>query len=219
MEENENLENTTEEVKNTSTESVNDTVAEETSNTTNVSGSDIVSKIKEKKNLIIGIVIALVVVCILFNVFFNTKGKVKNVVKDYYAAVNKGKFKKAFKYVDIAGARVFSGLDKDEYEDFWDEYKEFKKSDDWDEYKEDMDELMDEAIEEYEEEYKEAKDDGDKSSVKVQKITEVKKVGKHLYRVEGKLTVKDEDGEKDETKFTHYVMKKGTKCYLVDGSF
>lgn len=206
MEENENNE-----VKNVEVES-NSTVTDSNESTTNNNNNNVVETLKSKKNLVIGIIIAIIVVLFVYNIFFNTKGKAKDVVKRYYSAFNKGKVKKMVKTVDPAGAYVFSKLDEDEYEDFWDEYKEFVDSDEYSDYMDNYKENQDEGMEEMEDYL----DDLD-YSIKVKKIKEVKKVSSHLYKVKLQLETKEDDDKSQET-VTHYVMKKGLKCYLVDAS-
>ena len=203
MEENEN--------QTTNVENVENTVNSEVNNTETTNANNIVETLKSKKNLIVGVVICLVVILCVYNVFFNTKGKAKNVVIDYYKALNKGKAKKMLKTVDMAGVYVFSELDDDEYEDFWAEYKEYVDSDEYKEAKEEYDEALDENIEDLEDLLSDSE-----TTIKVKKVKEVKKVASHLYKVKVQLESKDEDGDKSQKTVTHYVMKKGLKCYIVD---
>ena len=73
--------------------------------------------------------------------------------------------------------------------------------------------MMEENIDEQEDEMKEQKKEK-KASLKVKKITDVKKVGKHLYKVKAEIESKS-DGEKDTNTQDFYVMKKGLKSYIV----
>lgn len=195
MEENENKEN-----------NVQETVSNETTNST--VNNSILSKIKEKKGLILGIVVAVIAVLIVIDILFTSP---KEAVKKYISLNNSAHTKKADKYYDYAGAHVFAGLDKDEYEDFWEEYKEYKKSDEWEEYKEDLEDRHDDEY--YEEQDEDIKDSDYK--IKIKKINNVKKVGKNLYRVSVTLEMKDEDDEKDTKTIKYYVMKSGLKSYVV----
>ncbi|MBR2290073.1 MAG: hypothetical protein IJ867_05695 [Clostridia bacterium] len=201
MEENENK---NENVEVTETVEANETTVEAT--------AEKVGGIKSKKGLIIGIVVALIAICIIFNVFFNTKGKAKSTIKNYLNNYGKGKYVKAMKQIDPAGRYVFRQLDEDEYEDFWTEYKEFKKSDEWDDVKEEWEERIEDMKDE-EEDF----DKDDKTTFKIKKITKFKKVGKNLYQVKAKIKAK-QDGEEDEDTLTFYVMKKGLGTKLVNVS-
>ena len=168
--------------------------------------------LKEKKNLIIAIVVAIVAIIVVYNVFFNTNGKIKSVINTYGKAIGNGKYEKALKQIDAAGMYTFQGLDEDEYEDFWSEYKDYKKSDEWEEKEENWKELLDEA--------KDAEDDFDKEDAykfNVKKITKCKKIGKNLYEVKAKVeTVIDDEEDTDTEMF--YVMKDGLSYKLVGGS-
>lgn len=197
MEENENV------------EEVKETVVEETTETTSEKG--VGNILKAKKNLIIAIVAVLVCLCVVFNVFFNTKGKAKSAISKYCVALGKGQYRKALKRVDPVGYYVFQDLDKDSYEDFWEEYKDFKKSDDYEEQMDDWKEMVD-AAKDAEEDF----DKDDKVSIKVKKITKFKKLGKKLYEVKAKVQSKV-DGDKDTETMIFYVMKDGLGCKLVGG--
>jgi len=185
-------------------EKVEETVVEET--TTSVGGA-----LKDKKKLIIIIVAALVAIFVVYNVFFNFKGKAKSTINTFCESMGKGKYVKAYKQLDAAGVYTFRKLDKDDYEDFWSEYKEFKKSDDW----EDAEEEWKEKLEDIKEEEKDF-DKEDAVKVKVKKITKFKKLGKNFYEVKAKIETKDDDDTNTDT-MTFYVMKDGLGCKIVGG--
>lgn len=201
MEENENVEN----VENVETSNV-------TSEETKKGGF-----LKNKKMLIIVAIVAVIAIIILFNVFGNTKGKAKNVVKQYVKAMDNCDAKKMIKLVDPYGAYVFGKLDEDDYEDFWDEYKEFvkEKDDDYDDVKESYKESLEkDNIKDAKEALEDIFDD---AKIKIKKISSVKKVGKNLYKVKAKIEMKSDDDKETESQ-DFYVMKKGTSCYIVSGA-
>ena len=170
-----------------------------------------VESLKKHKGLIIAVVAALVAICLIYNVFFNTKGKAKSVINTFFKSLGSGKYEKALKQIDPAGMYAFQGLDKDEYEDFWNEYKELKKSDEWEEKEEDWKEVLENA--------KDAEEDFDKDDavkVSVKKITKFKKVGKNLYEVKAKIESKVDDDTDTET-VSFYIMKDGLGCKIVGG--
>lgn len=181
----------------------------ETSNTNDVSSKkNVTDVLKSKKSLIIKLVIIIVAILIVIDILFTSpKEAVKSYLKNNYAAHTK----KADKYYDYAGASVFRTLDKDEREDFWDEYKDYTSSDEWEEYKEELEENHDDEY--YEDRDEDIKDSDTKTKLK--KINSVKKIGSHLYKVSVEIQTKDEDGEKETDTRKYYVMKKGLKSYVL----
>lgn len=179
-------------------------VENSTENTTN----KVVETLKAKKNLIIGVIVVLLVVFLGSNIFLDSP---KKSVKKFYSAMNSGKSKKMLKEVDWAGVYTFAQLDEDEYEDFWDEYKEYTDSDEWEEVKEELDDNLDDLYEELDDSMEDSE-----AKYKVKKITKVEKVGKNLYKVKAKIEMKEDDDKETET-ITHYVMKDGLNYYIVGG--
>lgn len=175
-----------------------------------------------KKALIIGIVVVVIVAIVLFNIFGNTKGKAKGVVKDFVKAMNSLNAKKMMSCVDPYGAQVFSELDEEDYEDFWDEYKDYLKSDDYEDFKEEYEEEKDDQLDDlqdmFDEQKEEIKDDDIDYSVKLKEFKSVKKVGKNLYKVKAKISMQYDD-DKDSKTMEFYVMKKGLSCYIVGGDY
>lgn len=213
MEENENK---NVEVNNTTTEPAAEVKAEPTATSepeVETTARGVKGMLKSKKNLIIGIIVAIILVICVYNIFFNTKGKAVSAIKNYLTAYGSGKYQKAMKTIDPAGSYVFKKLDKDEYEDFWQEYKEFKKSDDYDDVMDEWKESLEDA-KEMEEDF----DKDDKTKVKIKKVTKFKKVGKNLYEVKVKVEAKH-DGDEDTSTLTFYVMKSGLGCKLVSAGF
>ena len=165
--------------------------------------------LRNKKRLVICIIALVVVIVAVYNIFFNMKGKAKSTIKTYLTSMGSGKYVKAMKQVDPVGAKVFSTLDKDEYEDFWKDYKEFKKSDEYDDLKEEWEETLEQCKEEEEDFEKD-----DKTTYKIKEITKFEKVGDHLYEVKAKIESKH-DGDEKESTYKFYVMKDGLGCKLV----
>jgi len=206
MEENENknVEETKVEVEATSTETTETTeTTQNTSSTTEGEG-----KKGSKKGLIIGVVVAVIAILIVADLVVRSP---KETVKKYVSYLNSAHSKKAFDLMDMAGTYVYGTLDEDELDDFYDEYKDFVDGDEWDDYKDQIDEMYDDEF--YEDMDDEIKDSDTK--VKVKKIEKVKKVSKNLYSVKTKIQTKDEDGDKSTDTVKFYVMKKGTKSYIV----
>lgn len=170
--------------------------------------------LKNIKNLIILIVIIIIAIIVLISVFGNSKQKAKNVIKQYVKAMNKSDVKKMIKLSDPYGEYVFSNLDEDEYDDFWDEYKDFvkEKDDDYEDVKEEYEESLEkDNIEDAKETYEDFMED---TTIKLKKFSSVEEVSKNLYKVKARIESKTDD-KKDTNSFKFYVMKKGSKCYIV----
>lgn len=175
----------------------------------NVSGAEknvIVETIKAKKKLISIVVVAVIALLIILDLLIVSP---KETVQKFVKALNKPDVKKAFSYMDYAGVYVLEDLDEDDYDDFWEEYQEFKEDDDYEEMMEYMEEYMDEDF------YDDMNEEIEDYTIKVTKITKVKKVAKNLYEVKAKLKMIDEDGEDKKPTAKFYVMKKGLKSYIV----
>lgn len=159
----------------------------------NVSGAEknvIVETIKAKKKLISIVVVAVIALLIILDLLIVSP---KETVQKFVKALNKPDVKKAFSYMDYAGVYVLEDLDEDDYEEMMEYMEEYMDEDFYDD--------MNEEIEDY--------------TIKVTKITKVKKVAKNLYEVKAKLKMIDEDGEDKKPTAKFYVMKKGLKSYIV----
>lgn len=166
-----------------------------------------VEVLKSKKKLIIGVIIAIIAILIVMDILIRSP---KEAVKKYISLTKSAHTKRAAKLYDDAGSHVFYSLDDDEYEDFWDEYKEYVKSDEWEDRKEELKETRDKEY--YEDQDDEIKDSDIK--VKIKKVWGTKKLGKNLYSVKAKVETKDDD-DKETNTVKYYVMKKGLKSYVV----
>lgn len=162
----------------------------------------VVEFIKQHKNIVLGIVVVLVAVILLSSLFGGGK---KGVIKDYVKAYNKGNGEKMMKLVDMAGSAVYTEMvfNDDDLEDFYEEYKDYVKSDEWKDAEEELDDFMEDAIDEIEE-----PDDDEK--IKIKKFKDVKKEGKNLWKIKVEVEIDDDD-----KKLEFYVMKKGLKYYIV----
>ena len=109
------------------------------------------------------------------------------------------------KLVDMAGSAVYTEMvfNDDDLEDFYEEYKDYVKSDEWKDAEEELDDFMEDAIDEIEE-----PDDDEK--IKIKKFKDVKKEGKNLWKIKVEVEIDDDD-----KKLEFYVMKKGLKYYIV----
>lgn len=176
--------------------------------TKSATSSAVVDFIKAKKKIIAIVIVAIIAVIVIFNMISVSP---KDAVQGFVKQLNSGHTKKAFDYIDWAGFVTLSELDEDDYEDFWEKYKDIKDTDEYEEYMDSMEEYMDEDF--YEDMDEEIKDSD--ASIKIKKITKVKKVAKNLYSVKAKIQTKDEDGEINSEIMEFYVMKKGMKSYIV----
>lgn len=156
-------------------------------------------KVHQNKRALIGLVVVIVVIVLLSSLFGGGK---KGVIKDFIKAGNSGNAKKLLDTIDMAGMSVFMEMSwsGDDLEDFYEEYKDFIKSDEWEEAEEDMDETLEEMEDSIEE-----PDDDEK--VKIKEFGDIEKEGKNLWKVETTIVSKEDDDEEVDVDF--YVMKKG----------
>lgn len=169
----------------------------------------VVEFVKNHKKPLLGLLVVILVVWLAGSLLFGGK---QRVVKKFVSALNSGNAKKAINCIDFAGSTVFYQLDDDEYDDFWDEYKDYTDSDEWEELKEEIDEELDDTIEDLED----SLDDSD-AKIKIKKFKGTKKLGKNLWEVKAQIQTTDEDGDKSTNTTKFYVMKKGLKYYIVSG--
>lgn len=187
-------------------ENENKSYVEEPVNSTKENASSAVKKvvemIKNNKKVLIGLVVVILAIILLSSIFGGGK---KGVIKDFVKATNKGNAKKMMDTIDMAGLSVYMEMlfNDDDLEDFYDEYKDFIKSDEWEDAQDDMDDY----IEELEDSIEEPDDD---EKLKIKKFGDVEKEGKNLWKIEVELEVDDEDIDAD-----FYVMKKGLNYYIV----
>ena len=165
----------------------------------------IIEKVNQHKKVLLGIIVVILLVVLLGSVFGGGK---KGVIKDFVKAGNSGNAKKLFKTVDMAGMSVFMEMswNDEDLEDFYDEYKDYIKSDEW----KNAEEEMDEYLEELEDEMEKPDDD---EKIKIKKFGDVEKEGKNLWKIETTLVSKEDDDEELDVDF--YVMKKGMSYYIV----
>lgn len=165
----------------------------------------VLEKVHQNKKALLGLVVVIVVVVLLSSLLGGGK---KGVIKDFIKAGNNGNAKKLLDTIDMAGMSVFMEMswNDDDLEDFYDEYKEFIKSDEWEEAEEDMDETIEEMEDSIEE-----PDDEDK--VKIKEFGDVEKEGKNIWKVETTIVSKEDDDEELDVDF--YVMKKGLGYKIV----
>lgn len=169
----------------------------------------VVEFIKAKK-MIIGIaLIAIILIIVIANlIIVSPKEAVKNFVKAFSSAdVNE-----MFDTMNLAGVYVFGTLDEDDYDDFWSEYKDFIDSSDYEDYMDEMNDTLDD--EDAIDEINGILEDLD-VTMEVDEFKKVKKEASHLYLVELKLRVESNDMEVT-MPVECYVMKEGTKSYVLD---
>ena len=165
----------------------------------------IIEKVSQHKKILLGLVVVILAIVLIGGLFGGGK---KGVIKDFVKAGNAGNAKKLFKTVDMAGMSVFMQMswEDEDLEDFYDEYKDYIKSDEWKDAEEEMDEYLEELEDEMEE-----PDDEDK--IKIKEFGDVEKEGKNLWKIETTLVSKEDDDEEVDVDF--YVMKKGMSYYIV----
>lgn len=149
---------------------------------------------------IIGGVAAVVIIILILTSIFG--GGPKKAVKKYISGMNSGNAKKVVKSVDPVGAAAWGysydeeDFDEEDYEEFIADYEEYEEEakENKEEYEDEMDEMideMDEMLDEIDDEYKSYK-------IKVEDFKEVEKLGKDLYVVKAKISMKAKPKDKDE---------------------
>ena len=156
-----------------------------------------------------GIALAIIVVLIILISIFG--GGPKKAVKNFIGGFNSRNAKKIANSIDFTGLEAWGwsydadDFSKDDYKEFIENYKDADK-DDIKEYKEDMIDDMEDSFDDFKDEYKSYK-------MKVDRFKKVEKLGKDLYAVKAKVSVKavpkdkDEDEIDDSSTMTFVVYK------------
>lgn len=164
--------------------------------------------VKTYKKIICLAIIIIVALIVLGNV---ASVSPEEVVKNFVKELDGGHSEKAFSYVDWTGYAVFSNLSENEYDEYYDEYKDTKDD-------ENIQKAADYMTDYFDEDFFDEIDDNIKDSeysIKVKKIIRTRKLSKNLYKVVAKLETTDGDDDKDTNNYDFYVIKKGSKSYLV----
>lgn len=175
---------------------------------------------KEKKSFdfkkylpYIGIAVAVILVIVLLVAIFG--GGPKKAVKKFVKAFNNGNASKLVDSIDFAGMEAWDydymkDFDKDDYKDFKEDYKDVDK-DDLKDAKKDAKDGLKETFDDMKDDYKSYK-------MKIEKIKDVEKLGKDLYKVKAKISLeakpKDKDDDEiDESETMTFIVYKGKVIY------
>lgn len=146
-----------------------------------------------------GIALAVIVVIIILAAALG--GGPKKAVKNFISGMNSRNASKIVKNIDIAGMSTWgysynvNKFSKEDYKEFVEEYKDAVKEmekEDLKEAEEYMEETMKDSFDEIKDEYKSYK-------FKIEKFKDVEKLGKDLYAVDAKVSVKAKPKDKDVT--------------------
>lgn len=142
--------------------------------------------------------IALAVIVVLIILISVLGGGPKKAVKKYIRGMNSQNAKKVVKSIDYVGTAAWGwsydedDFSKDDYEQFIEEYEEYADEiEDMEEELDDMIDSMDDSFDDISDEYKSYK-------IKVEEFKKVEKLGKDLYAVDAKISVKAKPDDKDE---------------------
>lgn len=159
---------------------------------------------------IVAIVVAVLVLAIILISIFSSGPK--KAVKKYIKAMNNKNVDKYMKVIDFAGQEAWEysfydidEFDEDDYDDFIEEYKEI----DEDELKDTIKTLK-KSMKSY---FEEMEDDYKKYKIKIEEFKGVQKLGKDLYLVKAKISLKavpedEEDDEIDSASIQKFVVYK-----------
>lgn len=169
---------------------------------------DLKSKDYKKYLPYAGIALAVIVVIIILVALLG--GGPKKAVKGFISGMNKQNASKVIKSMDFAGMSIWYAYDEDDfskedYKDFIEDYEAVDK----DELKEEMEDLEEEMEDSFDELFKDYKT----YKFKIEKFKSVEKLGKDLYVVKAKISLKakpkdKDDDEIDESKVATFVVYK-----------
>ena len=160
---------------------------------------------------IIGGVVAVVILAIVLVSVFG--GGPKKAVKKYISGMNSKNAKKVVKSVDPIGTaawgwRDIDDFEEEDYEEFIEEYEEYEEEmgDEIEDEIDDMIDTMDDSLDDLKDDYKSYK-------IKVEEFKKVEKLGKDLYAVKAKVSIKakpedKDDDEIDEAEIVTFVVYK-----------
>lgn len=146
---------------------------------------------------IAGIALAVVVVIIILVSVLG--GGPKKAVKKYISGMNSGNAKKVVKSMDFVGTAAWGwsydedDFSEEDYEDFIEDYKDYKE-----EYKDEMEDELDDMIDEMDDSFDEIYDEYKSYKMKIEKFKKVEKLGKDLYAVDAKVSLKAKPKDKDD---------------------
>lgn len=146
-----------------------------------------------------GIALAIIVVIIILVAALG--GGPKKAVKNFISGMNSRNASKILNSVDFVGMSAWgysynvNKFSKDDYKEFVEDYKDAideMDKDDLKEAKEYLKETIEESFDEIKDEYKSYK-------MKIERFKDVEKLGKDLYSVGAKVSIKANPKDKDET--------------------
>jgi len=158
-------------------------------------GEGFKEKFNFKKYLpyVVGAVVVIAVIILLVSMF---AGGPKKAVKKYISAMNKGNAEKMVKVMDFKGEKAWKysydvdDFSEDDYEEFIDNYEDIDNDD--------IKDIKKEVEEDYEDRFDDIDDEYKSYKVKVEEFKSVDKLGKDLYVVKAKVSVKAKPEDKDE---------------------
>lgn len=165
--------------------------------------SNVLNWLKAHLVPVIAVVVAVILIILLACTLIKTP---KKVVKAYIKAFNNGNASKIVKLTDLKAQRVLGyvskNFDKEDYDDFIEDYKDYDDEIDADDIKESLEDSFDKI-----------KDDYKSYKLSVDEFKSVKKIGKDFYLVKVKLSIvakpKDKDEDKiDETETVYFAVYK-----------
>ena len=158
--------------------------------------------------------IALAVIVVLIILVSVLGGGPKKAVKKYISGMNSQNAKKVVKSIDYVGTAAWGwsydedDFSKEDYEDFVEEYEEYAE-----EYKDKVEDELDDMMDSMKDSFDDIDDEYKSYKIKVEDFKKVEKLGKDLYAVKAKISVKakpedKEDDEIDESEVMTFVVYK-----------
>jgi len=158
-----------------------------------------------------GIALAVIVVIIIA---VSLIGGPKKAVKKYISGMNSQNAKKVVKSIDVIGTAAWGyyydedDFEEEDYEEFIESYEEYTE-----EMEEELEEKMDDMIDSMEDSFDDISDEYKSYKIKIEEFKKVEKLGKDLYAVDAKISVKakpedKDDDEIDESEIMTFIVYK-----------
>lgn len=142
--------------------------------------------------------IALAVIVVLIILVSVLGGGPKKAIKKYVSGMNSQNAKKIVKSVDLIGSAAWGyyydedDFEEEDYEEFIESYEEYA-----DDYADEIEDQMDDMVDTMEDSFDDISDEYKSYKIKIDEFKKVEKLGKDLYAVDVKISVKAKPEDKD----------------------
>lgn len=145
--------------------------------------------------------IALAVIILIIVLVAVLGGGPKKTVKNFISGMNGKNAKKVVKNVDYIGMYAWGwyyydedDFEEEDYDKFIEDYEKYA-----DKYADELEDEIDDMIDSFEDDFDDMEDDYKSYKMKIEKFKDVEKLGKDLYAVDAKISIKAKPKDKEET--------------------